>query len=83
MSLVRQQRKHTGTEHTFEKKWTKSGNCGTVMVPQFFLCTAASLRRSACRERMEVWKEGVVWIILFFIQNFSRWEISRRRFRIL
>lgn len=36
MSLVRQQRKHAGTEHTFEKKWTKSGNCGTVMVPQFF-----------------------------------------------
>lgn len=56
MSLVRQQRKHAGTEHTFEKKWTKSGNCGTVMVPQFF-GGAASLRRSACRERMEVWKE--------------------------
>lgn len=81
MSLDRQWRKHAGTEHTFEKKWTKLGNCGTVMVPQFFC--GSMLRRYACREQMETWKEGIVWIILFFIQNFSRWEISRRRFRIL
>ena len=82
MSLVRQQRKHAGTEHTFEKV-DEIGKLRYSDGTAVFWCAAASLRRSACRERMEVWKEGVVWIILFFIQNFSRWEISRRRFRIL
>ena len=54
MSLVRQQRKHAGTEHTFEKV-DEIGKLRYSDGTAVFWCAAASLRRSACSVRMEVW----------------------------
>ena len=46
----------TANEHTFEKEWTKLGNCGTVIVPQFsmYLCISLNVIADAIAFKHEL-----------------------------